>query len=593
MSSAKVWCQRETDQALAAAIAGATGLSPLTARILAARGIRSPEEAVSFIKPDIGLLHDPFSMRDMDAAVAKLVEALKAGRSITIYGDYDVDGITSTVILMDFLRKITSKIHYFIPDRIQDGYGLRKENLEALRYLGTDLVITVDCGIGSRDEVDAGKSMGLDFIITDHHHPSAMLPEGVPVINPQREGCPYPFKSLAGAGVVFKFLQGLLSICKSEGGELAKQATDFNLDAALEMVAIGTIGDVVPLLGENRILTTLGLEAIRRTKRPGLLALKEISGISGSLVSSSIAYYLAPRLNASGRLGKADRGVHLFLETNPSQAVALARELNEENRYRQEIEQEILVESKNLLAREEMKPFDPIVLTSEQWHPGVIGIVASRLADLHHRPAVLLSGSGEILKGSIRSIPECPLPDILKQCSEHLVTYGGHLLAAGFVIRRDKLEDFRECFSRIASRLIKNSGVHPRLLIDAQVDFRDIRMPFMEEIACLEPFGCGNPYPVFLTRRVQITREPEVFAEKHLRLFVSSSSREMRAVGYKMGHMAGDMWRQAKVDIAFSPELSRSQDRVEIFLNLKDIAVTYQIEHDADHDTDPARIGSQ
>lgn len=577
--SNNIWSLKSADDSAVSSIVSAVGIGDISARLMVNRGIFDPPEAASFLKPDMSMLHDPLLMKDMVPAAEKLYQALLNNANIAIYGDYDVDGITSTAILMEFLKYLTPRVRYFIPERLRDGYGIKKENLAALRFLGTDLIITVDCGVSSHEEIRYGKELGLDFIVTDHHHPSSLLPQDVPVINPQREGCLYPNKNLAGAGVVFKLIQGVKAIIEGKKGSLPERIRAFNLNPLLEMAAIGSIGDVVPLKGENRVLTSLGLDVLRNTDRPGLVALKEISGVSNYVNASSVAFYLAPRLNSSGRLGRADRGVQLFLEQDPYRAREMAWELNKENNYRQKLEKEILRESKLLIEESCREQIGAIFLSSENWHPGVIGIVASRLVDLYHRPAILMAGSNDNVKGSIRSIPECPLPEILKGCSEYLTSYGGHRLAAGFVIHRNNLDDFRMKFNELSSKFVKKMDSKPTIHIDTEIDFKELKMNLLEEIARLEPFGNGNPPPLFLSNRVYISREPEVFGNNHLRLCLKANCREIKGIWFKMGHLSPYLWKNAPVNIVYTPELKRYRNGKGIFLNIRDISTDYQIEN--------------
>jgi single-stranded-DNA-specific exonuclease len=572
----KKWLILEPNRDTVAAIASARPeLGPVLPRLLANRGISGPGEAADFLRPDVSLLHDPFLLRDMARGVETVLTAIRDGRRIAIYGDYDVDGITATALLVDFLRTLTPRVEYFIPERLQDGYGLRTEHLDALRNRGVDLVVTVDCGISSGEEVAAGRRRGLDFVVTDHHHISGPLPDGISVINPRHPECAYPNRDLAGAGVAFKLVQGLrlrLAAENAGAGALAH-------DSLIELAAIGSIGDVVPLRGENRALVSLGLEALQKSTRPGLIALKTVAGIREAVRSSSVAYYLAPRLNASGRLGKADRSVELFLATDPTLAGALAAELDRENQSRQQLESNILSEVRRRLEHSPPHGDEPIVLEDASWHPGVIGVVAARLVDLYRRPAALLAAEGDLWKGSIRSIPGRPLPALLEACAGHLESFGGHTLASGFTVHRDRYEGFRRCFLDLASRP-GSVPPEPSLEIDMDVPLLDLNRKMVEKLSALEPFGHGNPAPLFLARGVTVIREPEVFSERHLRLHLSQGGKILRAIGFRLGALAEDILQGSRLDVVYTPELRQSRGVTEISLVLRDFSPAGRVDHD-------------
>ena len=507
-------------------------------------------------------------MRDMDLATTRIWKAIDERESILVYGDYDVDGITATGLLTSALTRLGAKVSYFIPDRIRDGYGFSVRGVEVAKKRRIKLVITGDCGITATNEVRLAREQGIDVIVTDHHEPLGVLPEAQAILNPKRRDCPYAFKELAGVGVVLKLVQGL---ALHRPGSLPD---DFVFDH-LDLVALGTIADVVPLRGENRIFAKLGLERICNSTKPGIVALKEVAGLRSKRVESGhVAYILAPRINAAGRLGNAESGVRLLLSNERSEALTIAESLEEDNTMRKKIDESTLEEALDQLHKlgPELPP--AIVLWSDRWHPGVLGIVASRLTERYHRPTILIAADEEEGKGSGRSIPGFDVCQALQECREHLIGFGGHSYAAGLTIRGDQLAPFRERLcSVVASKLTADDYV-PKLSIDGPLSLTDCNEELVEFLDRLAPFGIGNSEPLFVADGIQLAGHPTVVSRNHLKLSVRQNGRELDCIGFGMGHLAGPIQTETgRISIAFVPTLNVWQNRARLQLKLRDVQI--------------------
>jgi len=497
----------------ARALAQELGVSLLVAKILCARGVSDPAAARAFLQTDLSALHDPYLLRDMDRAVARIREACGAGEKIAIYGDYDVDGITATYILTDFLRGKGVDCTYYIPDRFEEGYGVNLTSLVKLRTQGVRLVITVDTGITAVKEVAAAKTLGVDMVVCDHHECKETLPAACAVVNPHRSDCTYPFPQLAGVGVAFQLVRAL---CTPE--ELDTVQTRY-----LPFVTLGTVADIMPLLDENRAIVANGLELMKTTTHVGLSALMDEAGAKReSLDCGQIGFVLAPRMNAAGRMTNAGQVVELFLEQNPDVAHNMARELCSLNTARQALETKIMEQAQEELPR----VFDPerdraIVLAGEGWHHGVIGIVASRLCEQYHRPAILISLDGEMGKGSGRSVAGFNLYDALSRTTDCLLQFGGHELAVGLSVSREQIPALRAQLNEIASL----AGDFPRVIeFDFEADPSDLTVDAIESLSVLEPFGCGNPYPTLSLYNRPLTEVRSIGQGKHTKLTVDGFS---------------------------------------------------------------------
>ncbi len=486
------------DGAAAERLAGALSLHPLAARVLASRGLAEPERAERFLAVRLADLPDPFTMRGMEAAVSRLVRALDANERIACYGDYDVDGVTSTVLLAGFLRAAGGDVVTYTPHRLVEGYGLNAAAVGKLAERGVRLIVTLDCGITSVAEVQEAARLGMDVVLVDHHTVPVELPAAAAILNPNRPGCDYPSKHLAAVGVTFNLAMALRKRLR-EMGRWSAARPEPNLRQALDLVALGTVADVVPLVEVNRILVRWGLEELARSRRPGIRALKRVAGVAeGQPVSAGqVGFRLAPRINAAGRLDDAGRGVRLLLGDDPAMAAALAEELDGENRSRQEIERRMLEEAVADAAGSVARGARGLVLAREGWHPGVVGIVASRVVERFHRPAVLVGVAAGVGKGSGRSIEGFHLYDALDACRSHLSRFGGHRHAAGVTVEPAELPAFRESFERYAAERLREEDLVPRCRIEGWVAAGDLGERAALDLQRLAPFGAGHTEPLF------------------------------------------------------------------------------------------------
>lgn len=547
-------------------LAAAAGISPIVAALLLHRGIQTAADADLFLHPEKQQFYDPFCLKDMERAVDRICKALDTKEKIVVYGDYDVDGITATTLLMRMLQRLGAKADYYIPDRLKEGYGFHKEALMNIVEHGAGLLISVDCGISALEETAAMKGK-LDIIITDHHLPQAKLPEVVAVINPHRMDCSYPDKNLAGVGVAFKLCQALW---------LRIKKTPFESD--LEIVALGTLADVVPLLGENRRIVQEGLQAITKTKIIGLQALIEASGLKDKTIrEEQVGYILAPRLNAAGRIGSASHGAELLLSVDRAKADALASELNEENTQRQLIEKEILALAEQQLQDIDIPRKHVLVLSGEGWHPGVIGIVASRIVDKYYRPVVVIGIQNGMGKGSCRSIRGFHMYEALTACRELLTAYGGHAQAAGLSISAAKIPALNDMLEQYAIQHMEPDDFVPSVDIEAELPMEKINFPLIHELEKLSPFGAGNPRPLFGCRKVRGSYARSMGAQgQHLRFSIELLQGDaLTAIAWNMGDQVS-MVNREPVDIVFSPEINEWNNRQSLQCKLQAIAPSLQ-----------------
>lgn len=530
-----------------AALARDIGTAPLIGQILWNRGIRTPAAARAFLHPEEEVFHDPFLMADMERAAQRILQAIRGGEQIVVYGDYDVDGMTSTTLLMKNIRALGGKVSYYIPNRFTEGYGINGAALRQIAAEGCGLLVTVDCGISSVDVV-AEMAAGMDIIITDHHLPGRVLPPAYAVVNPHRTDCPYPGKELAGVGVAFKLVQALRQM---EGQHL--YADD------MDLVALGTVADLVPLVGENRKIVRLGLRHMSKEPCVGIRALIEVSGLAGKTINTGmVGFQLAPRLNAAGRIETARRGVELLLSEDVHEAAPLACELNTLNAERRDLEQEILMEAEALLA--DFTPDVPaLVVAGEEWNAGVIGIVASRLVEKYYRPSIVLTRQGDVYKGSCRSIAGLHLYEALAACRETLIQFGGHAMAAGLTLAYDRVEDFRRAFANYVNTHLAPNDFTPKISIEGIIAPADWTLAMVEELALLEPYGMGNPRPVFGVRGICPQTAVAIGAEgKHLRMEVGTRAHRVAAVYWNHGDLAEIVTEEAS-DLAYLPSINEWQ----------------------------------
>lgn len=485
------------------ALVKSLNITPLVASLLVNRKITDPEQARLLIEADLACLPDPFLMLGMETAVARILRAIENKEHLTVYGDYDVDGITSASFLVHFFRDLGIPFSYYLPNRMEEGYGVNTNALRKIRDGGSTLVITADCGITAVQEVLAAREIGLDVIVTDHHQVGEEgLPDSIAVLNPHQPGCLYPFRFLSGVGIVFKLATAIRTALYKAGWDKDKLP---NLKRHLDLFALGTIADVAPLTGENHVLSNHGLRQMTVTTKPGLVALKAVAGLNGNIDTRSVAFNLGPRLNAAGRLGKADTCLHLLTATDLGEAKKMARALDDINQERQEVQKWTQDEAEYLLEREvDLENDKVIVLASENFHMGVIGIVASRFSQTYYRPTVLIALKDKKGKGSARSIPRFNLFKAFTECSEYLIQYGGHAYAAGLNIEESQVVHFRKAINQVGQRILGNEELIPEINIDATLPLESLSLKTLKNIQSLEPFGQGNPLPVFMTPGVSI-----------------------------------------------------------------------------------------
>jgi len=559
------WVLRACAEEVAARLSRELGLPRAIARLLGARGVTTPKAAEHFLWPRLDDLHDPFRMAGMGEAVERIRRAIAGGEPIVIYGDYDVDGVTSLVLLKKTLAHLGARVFCYVPERLREGYGMHAEAIEALAAQGGRLLISVDCGIRAHEVVERAKALGMETIVTDHHLPEAELPRAVAVLNPRRPDCAYPEKNLAGAGVALKLAQALL----------ARSGQSTELVRLLPLAAIGTIADVAPLVGENRVIVRLGLEQIRAPEQVGLRALAEAAGLPSDrpVTSEDVAFRLAPRLNAAGRLGTAQPAIELLLAEEAETARRLAAHLNEQNARRQREEQAVLAEIEAMLAEDPMlRARKVLVLAREGWHRGILGLVASKVVERFARPAIVLTLEGEWAHGSGRSIPAFHLLRGLEACADLFERYGGHAQAAGLVLRRDRLEEFRERLNAEAERMLTPLDLIPTLALDGTLALSDVTFPFWQHLTRLEPFGVGNPHPTFLFANVRVEGEPRILKDRHLKLRLRQGDKSAEAVWWNgVGQLEGRalgprLWLAASIGESFYEGL------LQIHLVIKDLS---------------------
>lgn len=544
-----------------------TNLPMNIVRILCNRSLDDTNSILKFLNPDMNDLIDPFKMTGMKVGIERLTQALFNNEKILVYGDYDVDGITSTTLLYMVFNKLGANVDFYLPNRLTEGYGLTETSINIAKEKGVSLIVTVDTGVTAVNEIAYAKSIGIDVIITDHHEPGEGLPDAVAIINPKQPDCDY-ISELSGVGVAFKFAQGLFRTLNQDEKELEEH---------LDLVALGTTADIVPLVGENRIFTKFGIKQIARTTKPGLKSLAFVSGLMGEDISTGqVVFILAPRINALGRLGKADEAVRLLATKDERLASEIARKLDQENKRRKQIDEKTLNEALEQMSKiVDMEHDNAIVLAGEGWHQGVIGIVASRLVERYHLPTVMISLHDGEGKGSARSIPGFHLCEALKQCEDLLIRYGGHKYAAGLSIKTENVEEFRKKFVKVSNNTLSEDDVVPKLNIDLEIELTDIDDSFMESIEDFAPFGPHNMRPIFMTRNCEVVGQPYVVGKNHLKMKVRKGDAMFDVIGFGFGDMARVISSKGcLVDIVYVIEYNTYNDIKRKQIRLKDIKLT-------------------
>ena len=570
------WIYNSVDKNIIEETAYKHNMPKPVAELMLKKGISSPDDIENFFNGSLKSLRNPFEISDMEKAAERIAKAVMNHERICIYGDYDVDGITATALLYIFLMQCGANVSYYIPNRLEEGYGLNKEAVKEIAARKTNLIITVDCGISAVQEVLEASIHGMDIIITDHHQPSKELPVAAyAIINPMREDDTYPNKTLAGVGVAFKTVMALRFVLKKY--DFFKQEVP-NIRNLLDIVTLGTIADVMPLVDENRIFVRHGLELMSgENVRIGIDELKKtVENLSASkkMKTSNIGFQLAPRINAMGRMASSEKSFKLLVTQNRSEAKQLALELDNENKYRQMIERDILQQTYDLIEKNQYAELQSgLVIASDNWHPGVIGIVASRVVDKYFKPTVILTEDNGVYKGSARSIPGFHLYDGLSSLSDILISFGGHKYAAGVKLEKKNLEEFRNRFNEVVKTSLKEEDFIPEIYIDAEIDSKDITNEVMQWLEKLEPYGQGNKEPVFFMKKV-FKYQVETFVGKnfnHLKCVFEKNGLIFEAIGYNMKEYKSLMAENDKFDILFSLVHNTWKNTKVIQLNLKDI----------------------
>ena len=567
MRAPLIWQPHRCDDERVGTLARELGVSPVAARLLAIRGLDEVDAAARFLKPSLDHLLDPMGLADMGPALERLLRAIAQRERIAVHGDYDVDGITSTVILRRALELLGGDVVHFIPERLRDGYGLQPAAIERLHAEGVHVVVSVDCGIRGAEAARRARELNVDLIITDHHEPDHALPDACAVVNPKRHDCSYADKHLAGVGVALKLVQAL---CTRSG----KTAW---LPAFVKIAAIGTLADVVPLVGENRVIAKLGLQLLSKgPHKVGLRALLDVAGLTGKQIDSyHIAFMLAPRVNAAGRMSTPDIATRLLLaadETMADEARVLAEQLETENTRRRQEEQDIVAKARKVIETDpDVGSRTVLVVAGEGWHRGVIGIVASKIVDAFYRPTIVLSIDNGLAHGSCRSIPGFDMLAALESCAPMLLRFGGHKQAAGLQIEAARIKEFRQAINGWGDERLSPDDLRPRLWLDGPLSFAHINSQVSEELGALAPFGPGNPKPVFHTSAVQIVDGPRKLKDRHLKMAFRQNQRTFRAIAWNAAEREAMLAeKKDAVELAFSLESNDFQGESYLELRVED-----------------------
>ena len=559
----KKWVLNEVDQDKVEQISRKYNVSKLLAKILANKNVIEEKGINVFLNPTRKDFYDPFLMPDMGKAIERILKALENKEKVIIFGDYDVDGITSTTVLKKFLLERGVNVSQYIPNRIYEGYGLNKDAIKKIADKGYTLMITVDCGISGIEEVKYASSLGIDTIVTDHHEPGESIPDAIAVVDAKRKDNNYPCNQLAGVGVTFKVIQALSQKLNLEEKEYLKY---------LDLVCVGTISDIVPLVDENRTIAKLGLKLVEVTKNIGLKTLLQVSGYS-KVDSNIISFGIAPRINACGRMGHAEDALNLFLTDNEEEAKNIATKLNEYNKERQEIEKRIFDEAIEQIHNQETNK-DVFILGKENWHHGVIGIVSSKITEMYFKPSILICFEENLGKGSGRSIPGFDLYEALSKCSEHVSKFGGHAMAIGITIEKDNFEKFKKDFEEYAQKC-NISDIIPVINIDEEILLKDISIRDVAELKLLEPFGEANKTPLFLCKNLKVQSIRALSEGKHLKLSLKDDNYWIDGIGFNLGHLSNEYRIGDKVDVVGTLEINQFNGRESIQINLKDIRQSF------------------
>ena len=556
----KKWQIYDTDEDKVNELVTKYDINELLATILVNRDIVDEQKLEIFLNPTRNNFHDPFLMPDMEKAVERIIKAINNKEKVIIYGDYDADGITSITVLKKFLEDVGLNADYYIPNRLNEGYGLNNNAIQKIVENNYELMITVDCGISGIEEINYANSLGLETIVTDHHEVGDDIPNAIAVVDAKRKDNKYPCRDLAGVGVVFKLIQAISKKLELKEEEYLKY---------LDIVCVGTISDIVPLVDENRVITKLGLMLVKQTKNIGLKSLIVSSGYK-KIDSTTISFGIAPRINACGRMGHAEEALKLFLSKNINEVKDLTKILNEYNVERQSTEKRIYEEAINQIQENHLEEKDAIIVAGENWHHGVIGIVSSKITELYFKPSILLCYEDDIAKGSGRSIPGFDLHDALMKCQDTIEKFGGHSMAIGITIKKENFQKFCYEFEEVA----KDSNlkdIFPIIQIDAEFELKDINKDMVKSLEQLEPFGEGNKTPIFVFRNVKIDSIRALSEGKHLKLTLKDGNIVVDAIGFNLGHLAEEYRIGDRIDVVGILEISTFNGLESIQINLKDV----------------------
>lgn len=564
----KRWKIKEADDDYAIkSLSDSINISEVLSKLLVLRNIKNFHQAKHFFRPSLDSMNDPFQMDGMEAATYRVIKALTENQLICIYGDYDVDGTCSTALLYMFLKELGADVEFYIPQRLTEGYGISKSGIDNIKCRGTSLLISVDCGITAIEETKYINELGIDLIICDHHQPKEEIPNAYAVLDPLKPNCNYPFKYLSGAGVAFKLAQGVAE-------RIGKRILPLKY---LDLVALAGAADIVPLIEENRVLVKEGLDMINLNPRPGIAALIESSNIStGNLTSGQIVFTIAPRINAVGRLGDAQRAVELLITNDKEQALELAQVLETENYHRRKIDEDTFDNALDIVENSlDLSEDIAIILHQEKWHPGVIGIVASRLVEKYYRPTIMLTTVDGVAKGSARSISNFNIYEALKKCENLLIHFGGHQAAAGLAVEVEKIDEFKSKFNQIVKESMSEEDLMPELHIDSKLKFSEITSKFLKIIDQFSPFGPGNMRPVFISENVTVVNTPRIVGANHLILNIKQAGcdRVFDSIGFNMSEFIDSIKVNSNLDIVYSIDKITRDGKTFPQFKIKDLKV--------------------
>jgi single-stranded-DNA-specific exonuclease len=558
----KRWVFKPYNEEVAQRLQQQLNINPVICRLLAQRGIVTYDQAKAFFRPELSQLHDPFLMKDMDKAIDRIERAMHNKEKILIYGDYDVDGTTAVALVFSFFKKIYYEIDYYIPDRYKEGYGVSMQGVDYAKENGITLIIALDCGIKSKDKIEYATSLGIDFIVCDHHLPPKEIPNAAAVLDPKRPDCKYPFKELSGCGIGFKLLQAFTK---------KNNLPEDELIAYLDLVAVSIASDIVPMLGENRVLAYFGLQTLNNNPRKGFKALIEASNMKRALTISDVVFVLGPRINAAGRIDDARHAVKLLISETVEHANDRAEILNKKNQLRREFDFAITEEALSMLDTAEYKSKKYTILYQPHWNKGVIGIVASRLIERYYRPTIVFTESNGMAVGLARSLPGFDLYKAISQCSDLLDQFGGHMFAAGLSLKKENLPEFISRFEKVVNETIDARLLIPEVEIDAELEIEDISIKLYNIIKQFAPFGPGNMKPVFITKGLKDTGGTRIIKEEHLKVMVSKNgSRQLRGIAFGKAAYYQQV-TDSRVDICYTLEENEWNDNISIEMNVKDI----------------------